>query len=367
MAEPVRSVLHDAQVAQGAEFRDDDGWLWTTGFGDPAGGYAAITSGVAIWDVYPLVKWDVRGPQATQGVQRVFTADVGSQVVGQVRYGAFVDDEGRLVDDGTVFKHSDEHYWVFTNTSGIAGHWAEHTVGLDFEFVNRVREMPLVSVQGPRSRELLASLTGTDLSDLRYFRFRTERVQVGGVPVWLMRTGFSGELGFELVPDPDGATAVWDALGTAGAVPIGLDTVEPARIEAGLIIYSTDYTPGVHTPYDVSLDKVVALGSGADFVGRGALAAVATAPARRLKTLRLSGPTLPPVGATVHDGPAAVGTLSSRVMSPRFGSIGLAMLATGSAVDGRGLRVDGEPGAEQVPAVVAPLCIKDPGKLLVRS
>ena len=367
MAEAVRSVLHDAQVAQGGQFRDDDGWLWTTGFGDPAGGYAAITQAAAMWDVYPLVKWDVRGPQATQGVQRVFTGDVAGQVAGQVRYGAFVDEDGRLVDDGTVFKHADDHYWVFTNTSGVGTHWAEHTAGLDFTFVNRVREMPLVSVQGPGSRDLLQSLTQADLSGLRYFWFRPDRIELAGVPVWLMRTGFSGELGFELVPDADGALALWAALGAAGAVPIGLDTVEPARIEAGLIIYSTDYTPGVHTPFDVSMDAVVALGSGADFVGRAALQAVAAAPPNRLRTLRLSGPALPPVGADVRDGQAVVGTVSSRVSSPRFGGIGLAMLASEWAVDGRELSVDGGPGAAPVRATVAPLCVKDPARLRTRS
>ena len=365
MAEPVRSVLHDAQVAQGAEFRDDDGWLWTTGFGDPAGGYAAITEGTAMWDVYPLVKWDVRGPQAAQGVQRVFTGDVLGQVPGQVRYGAFTDEDGLLVDDGTVFKHADDHFWVFTNTSGFGAHWAAHTPGLDFSFENRVPEMPLVSVQGPGSRDLLRTLTSADLAGLRYFRFLTERVDVGGVPCWLMRTGFSGELGFELVPVSGGAPALWAALGAAGAVPIGLDTVEPARIEAGLIIYSTDYTPGEHTPYDVSLDRFVALGSGADFVGRTRLAEVAAAPPNRLKTLQLHGDELPEVGAQVHEAGSVVGALSSRVASPRFGGLGLAMLATGAAVDGRVLQVTS--GSGVVDATVVPLSVKDPDKLRARA
>lgn len=368
MAEPVRSVLHDAQVAQGATFRDDDGWLWTTGFGDPAGGYAAITEGAAMWDVYPLVKWDVHGPQSAQAVQRVFTGDVLGQAVGQVRYGAFTDSEGLLVDDGTVFKHADDHFWVFTNTSGFGEHWASHVGGLDVEWVNRVPEMPLVSVQGPRSREVLQSLTSVDLTGLRYFWFRTDRVDVGGVPCWLMRTGFSGELGFELVPVPDGAAALWAALGAAGAVPIGLDTVEPARIEAGLIIYSTDYTPGMHSPYDVSLDRFVALGSGAPFVGRRRLEQIAAAPPNRLKTLVLgsAGRSLPPVGTSVRDGDVVVGTLSSRVVSPRFGPIGLAMIATPSATDGRVVQVDDGSGGT-VRATVAPLSVKDPGKLRARA
>jgi aminomethyltransferase len=365
MAEPVRSVLHDAQVAQGAGFRDDDGWLWTTGFGDPAGGYAAITEGTAMWDVYPLVKWDVHGPQAAQGVQRVFTGDVVGQAAGQVRYGAFTDEDGLLVDDGTVFKHADDHFWVFTNTSGFATHWTAHTSGLDFTFENRVHEMPLVSVQGPGSRELLQGLTTADLGALKYFRFLPERVDVGGVPSWLMRTGFSGELGFELVPVPDGAPALWAALGAAGAVPIGLDTVEPARIEAGLVIYSTDYTPGEHSPYDVSLDRFVALGSGAQFVGRARLTEIAAAPPRRLKTLQLHGDALPEVGAQVSDSGAVVGSVSSRVDSSRFGGIGLAMLSTEVAVDGRVLQVDDGSGA--MAATVVPLSVKDPGKLRARA
>jgi aminomethyltransferase len=367
MSEPVHSILHDVQVAQGATFRDDDGWLWTTGFGDPAAGYTAITEAAAVWDVYPLVKWDVTGADAVAAVQSVFTADVLGQAPGQVRYGAFTDDDGLMIDDGTVFKHADDHVWVFTNTSGILDHWAERTAGMDVEFRNRLPEMPLVSLQGPGTRELLASLTSADLSGLRYFHFLPERVDVGGVESWLMRTGFSGELGFELVPVPDGATQLWEALTKAGAVPIGLDTVEPARIEAGLIIYSTDYTPGEHSPYDVSLDRFVALDSGAGFVGRARLAEIAAAPPRRLKTVQLHGDDLPDVGATVVDPSTgdAVGTVSSRVTTSRFGCIGLAMLATPAAVDGHVLRVDD--GARSMDATVAPLSIKDPAKLQPRS
>jgi aminomethyltransferase len=290
----------------------------------------------------------------------VFTNDVGTQSVGQVRYGAFLDDDGTFVDDGTVFKHADDHYWVLTNTTGFGDHWAAQTAGLDYTAENRTHEMPLISVQGPGSRDLLQSLTGTDLSSLRYFHFCTEPVVLAGVPVWLSRTGFSGEIGFELFPARAGAVAVWTALEEGGAVPIGLDTIEPARIEAGLIIYSTDYTPGTHNPYDVSLDRMVAMSSDADFVGKGALAAVVAAPPKRLKTLRLEGSELPEAGADVVKDGAVVGTLSSRVDSPTYGLIGLAMLATEHSADGTLLEVAAGPG--RVPATVAPLSIKDPDK-----
>jgi aminomethyltransferase len=363
MSEPVKSVLHEVQEARGATFRDDDGWLWTMSFAsDPGGlaGYEAIRGGVSIWDVYPLVKWDVTGPDAGAAVQRVFTNDVGTQAVGQVRYGAFLNDDGTFVDDGTVFKHADDHYWVLTNTTGFGAHWAAQTVGLDFAAENRTHEMPLISVQGPASRDLLQSLTGTDLSSVRYFHFFTEPVVLAGVPVWVSRTGFSGEVGFELFPARADAAAVWTALEEGGAVPIGLDTIELARIEAGLIIYSTDYTPGVDNPYDVSLDRMVAMSGTADFVGKAALATVAAAPPKRLKTLRLDGPELPDAGADVVRDGAVVGTLSSRVNSPTYGPIGLAMLVTEHSADGTALEVVA--GAGTVPASVAPLSIKDPDK-----
>jgi aminomethyltransferase len=369
MSEPVKSVLHEAQEARGATFRDDDGWYWTMSFGDSlaGAGYEAMISGATMWDVYPLVKWDVTGPQATQGIQHVFTQDLGRQQAGQVKYGAFVDADGHLVDDGTVFKHDDEHYWVLTNTSGFGDFWAAHTAGLDFSFVNRVHDMPLISVQGPKSRELVQSLTSTDLSGLKYFRFLTSRIEVAGVQAWITRTGFSGELGFELIPDRSGAVELWTRLGESGAVPVGLDTIEPTRVEAGLIIYGTDYTPGEHTPFDVSLDKVVAVDSAAEFIGKAALSTIAAKPPRRLRTLRLMGDNLPDAGSNVVAGGSVVGTLSSRVLSPRFGAIGLAMLDTNVADIGNTVDVVGGPGVGDVTAVVAEVGIKDPGKAIPRG
>ena len=365
MSEPVQSVLHEAQEARGATFRDDDGWLWTMGFGDGLAGYEAVTGSVAIWDVYPLVKWVVTGPDAGAAIQTVFSNDVGTQQVGQVKYGAFLADDGTMVDDGTVFKHAEDRFWVFSNTSGFGDHWRAQLGGLDVEIVNRLHELPLIAVQGPRSREVLQSLTDTDLSGLGYFRFLPDQIEVAGVRAWISRTGFTGELGFELVPDRSGAVQIWEALTAAGAVPIGLDTIEPTRIESGLIIYGTDYTPGEHTPYDVSLDRMVALSGSASFLGRQQLVATAAAPPNRLKTLRFEGTELPEVGAPVLVDGVEVGRLSSRVISPRFGAIGLAMLETDASADGTIVEVP--LGAGTVRATVDVLGIKDPNKLRPRS
>lgn len=364
MAQTVRSVLHEVQEAQGATFRDDDGWWWTASFGDGDAGYRAVRGGAAIWDVYPLVKWDVTGPDAAAGLQAIFSRDMSTHRVGTVRYGAFLDEDGTFLDDGTVVKHAEDHFWMLTN-SDLSEHWAAHTQGLDFRFEIRTHEMPLISVQGPRSREILQSLTETDLSPLKYFNFLPEPITIGGVRTWLMRTGFSGEIGYELIPAREDAVALWTAVCDAGAVPMGLDTLEPVRIEAGLIIYAQDYYPGEHTPYDVSLDALVALDSDAQFVGKAALAAVAEAPPRRFKTLRWDGADLPEDGADVLADGAVVGLLTSSIVSPEFGAIGLAQIDTALADDGTVL--DLVIGEGTVAATVAPLSIKDPGKTFARG
>ncbi len=365
MSDPIRSVLHEIQESQGGTFRDDSGWFWTDTFGNHPAGYEAVRDGVAIWDVYPLVKFDVRGPGAQAAIQRVFTRNLAAQQVGQVLYGAVVDADGLMVDDGTIYKHSDDHYWVFMNSDEWGDYARSHSPDADFTADNKTHEMPLISVQGPKSREVLQSLTATDLSGLGYFRFLTERIDVAGVTTWIARTGFSGEIGYELIPDRDGAVELWKALSHAGAVPMGLDTLEPVRMEAGLIVYYADYTPGEQTPFDVSLDRMVALTSAAEFLGKEKLAEISAAPPYRLKTLVLEGDQLPDDGSAVLKAGVEIGTMSSRAVSPRLGSLALARIATEHAVDGEAVEVAVAEGT--VAAKIAPLSIKDPEKKLPRG
>ena len=360
MSEPTKSVLYDVQEAAGAQFMEDGGWVWTTTLGDSAAEYAAVRENAGMWDVFGLQKWDVTGPDAARAVQRTFTGDVSRLEVGQVKYGPFVDESGLMADDGTVYKHADDHYWVFTNSTEFGDFLAGHTAGLDYAIENRTLQMPVISVQGPRSREILQGLTDADLSALRYFRFLPQRQTVAGVPVWVLRTGYSGEIGFELIPDADRAVELWQALERVGVTPFGLDAVEMLRVEAGLIMVGVEFSGGDVSPYDLSLDRSVMLGSDADFVGRAALAAVAADPPNRLKTLVVQGDTAPEYGAEVFRGDEVVGTCTSPVTSPRFGVIGLAVLRTDQAVNGNVLEVAVEGG--RVKATVAEPSILDPDK-----
>jgi aminomethyltransferase len=365
MSEANKSVLTEIQERAGATFMQDGDWYWTVNLGDPAGEFEAIRTGVAIWDVYALQKWEVTGPDARAAVQRVFANNLASLAVGQVRYGAFVDDEGAMIDDGTVYKLADDRFWVMTNSDVFGDVITGASPGANVEVTYRTHEMPVIAVQGPGSRDMLQSLTDVDLMSLKYFRFVPERVLVAGLPVWLLRTGFSGELGFELIPDRDDAVTLWSTLEGLGARPIGLDAVEIARVEAGLFIMAVDYQAGETSPFDVGLDKTVAVADGVDYRGRAALLAQAARPANRFKTLRIEGGTVPEYGAEVFHGDEVVGTVTSPVDSPAFGVIGLAVLRSDVAENGTSLEV--ALGDGRVKATVGDLSIHDPDKLKPRS
>ena len=180
------------------------------------------------------------------------------------------------------------------------------------------------------------------------------------MPVWLSRTGFSGELGYELFTKPEHAEDLWTVIEGIGAVPYGVDVVEPIRIEAGMVVTDYDYEAHQRSPYDLGLDRVVALESDGAFMGKEALREIAAAPPNRFKTLRLEGEELPEYGAAVTKDGEDVGVLTSPALSPAFGPIGLAILRTDVASDGTS--VDVALGEGTIGATVDVLAVVDPEK-----
>ncbi len=215
-----------------------------------------------------------------------------------------------------MFKHADDHLWVMTNGMEHAEYFAEATKGLDVSVDYIARELPNMQIQGPRSRELLRTLTDVDVDALRYFRFIPDPVTVGGVPVWLSRTGFSGELGFELFLRPEHATDLWEAVETAGATPYGVEVIEPLRIETGMVVTDYDYAAHERSPFDLGMDRLVALDTAAEFMGKERLREIAADPPNRFKTLRVEGDTLPEYGAAVTRDGEEVGVLTSPARQP---------------------------------------------------
>lgn len=356
--------FHDVQRAAGASFYEDLGHLWTKSFGDPVAEYWAVRRDVALWDVSALVKFHVTGRDVLPALDRLTTRAMLGAQPGTVRYGMVLNDEGIMLDEGTSCVLSDHEAYFLGNddSSEFLAHLVENTVDLDVHFDDVTTQMGAIAVQGPRSLELLEGLTDANISGLRWFRLLPEPIEIAGVRGLLVRAGFTGEKGYEFYPldGHDGGETLWNAIVTAGATPIGLDAIEMLRVEAGLIIGEEDYWPGETDPYDLSLDKFIDL-EGHDFIGRERCVGTAAAPPRRFVTLAFEdggeGEGLAPArGAGVFGEGGSVGVVTSAFVTPRFGTLALAIVDTAFAGDGTLLQVDGRS------ATVRPLPIDDPEK-----
>jgi len=353
------SPLHAWHEAHSAEYLWEDGWPWTTHEGaDPMTEYEAIRTATGIWDLFSTCRYEVTGPDAARFIQRRFTNRTDDMPPGTVRYGAFVDADGTMVDDGNAYRFPDDRFILTINTPTLDDWFRETGGDLDARIAHRTEDFGMISVQGPTSQETLQPLVERDLGELRYFRFWPEQTKVAGADAWVFRTGFSGEKGYEVLTAPGDAQAVWDALLNAGATPFGLTAVDLARTEVGLIIIAVDYNPGEISPYDLSMDRFVK--ADAENVGAKALAEYGVDAPKRFKTLRIESETAPEYGAAVTTGGRQVGTVTSPAVSPRVGTIGLAILDSEASADGT--KVEVAVGDATVPATVDVLSILDPNK-----
>src|SRR5438132_9887113 len=230
------------------QWREWSGYYAASAYADaPDIEYNASREGAALIDVSPLFKYEVRGPDAERLIDRVIVRDAHKLQIDQVWYTCWCDERGKVVDDGTITRLAETTYrwtaadpslrWFRLNASGLDGQIEEIT-----------ETTAAVAVQGPLSRDVLESVTGQSFGDLRYFRRRPSRV--GNVAVDVTRTGYTGDLGFELWVDSSDAVTLWDALMKAGRPfgirPAGMLALDIVRVEAGLILLEVDYTSSRH-------------------------------------------------------------------------------------------------------------------------
>jgi len=259
--------------------------------------YNAIREAAALIDVSPLYKYLVSGPDAQRLVDRIVTRDATKLSVGGVIYTSWCDEHGKVVDDGTIHR-LDERLYRWTAADPQLRWLRQNGAGLDATITEETEATAALALQGPLSRDVLEAATGESFDDLRYFRRRASKV--GKVKVDVSRTGYTGDLGYELWIPTEGAVKVWDALMAAGAAygirPAGMLALDVVRLEAGLILIEVDYTSARHamnpeqnySPGEVGLGRLVNFDKG-DFVGRLALEREARAggPERRLVGLQL--------------------------------------------------------------------------------
>ena len=259
--------------------------------------YNAIRDAAALIDVSPLYKYLVSGPDATRLVDRVVTRDATKLSVGGVYYTPWCDENGKVVDDGTVHR-LDERLYRWTAADPQLRWLRQNSAGLDVTITEETEATAVVALQGPLSRDVLEAASGESFADLRYFRRRASKI--GKVAVDVSRTGYTGDLGYEIWIPAKGAVAVWDALikagGAFGIRPAGMVALDLVRLEAGLILLEVDYTSTRHamnpeqhySPFEIGLGRLVSFDKG-DFVGRLALERETRAggPPRRLVGLQL--------------------------------------------------------------------------------
>jgi aminomethyltransferase len=332
--------------------------------------YNAIREAAALIDVSPLYKYVVGGPDARRLIDRVITRDATKLTPGKVFYTPWCDEHGKVIDDGTIHGLDDGTFrWTAADPQL---RWLRmNSAGLEVTVDDVTERTAAVALQGPQARAVLEAATGQSFEDLAYFRRRGTTVKVGRrkIAVDVSRTGYTGDLGYELWVAAEQAVALWDALWAAGqdhAIrPAGMLALDVVRLEAGLILLEVDYTSARHamnpeqsySPGEVGLGRLVSFDK-ADFVGRLALEREARAggPARRLVGLQLdwygieglySAQGLPPAISPVVDrsprpiflGGRQVGRATSVGWSPilkqaiALASVPPSLEATGSKVD----------------------------------
>ena len=286
--------------------------------------YNAIREAAALIDVSPLFKYELRGPDAVRLVDRLIVRDAAKLTPGRVFYTPWCDEHGKVLDDGTIHRLEDEDgaQVVRWTAADPQIRWLRMNAhGLDVDVRDVSEAVAAVALQGPLSRDVLEAATGTTLADLRFFRRR--RATLAGIPVDVSRTGYTGDLGYELWIPADHAVEAWDALIAAGEPyrvrPAGMLALDVARLEAGLILIEADYTSAVHShipsqnysPCELGLGRLVDLGAG-DFVGRRALLAemAAGGPPRRLVGLDIDWPEIEALHAAQGLAPYAPPTVS---------------------------------------------------------
>jgi aminomethyltransferase len=260
--------------------------------------YAAVRNAAALFDVSPLHKYRITGRDAAKLLDRMVTRDVTKCAVGQVLYTPWCDAHGKVIDDGTVTRLARDRFRV-TAADPSYRWFAMNGSGLDVEIRDVSEATAGLALQGRLSREVLQAATGEDWSELRYFRRRPS--SMAGVEIDVTRTGYTGDRGYELWIPRDGALAVWDRLFEVGEAygirPAGIQALDIARVEAGLILIEAEYTSARHaftpelqySPFEIGLGRLVAFEKAVPFTGRRALRAerAAGGPERRLVGLEL--------------------------------------------------------------------------------
>jgi aminomethyltransferase len=344
--------------------------------------YYACRDQVAVIDLSALRKFEIIGEDAEELLQWTLTRNVKKLAQGQVVYSAMCYEHGGMFDDGTLLRLGDNQFrWI--GGSELGGDWLREQAAAkslhQVTIKSSTDQIHNIAVQGPRSRELLKKLIWTapqysNMDELGWFRFSVGRLHDHqGIPIMISRTGYTGELGYELWCHPQHASKVWQEVFAAGAefgiAPLGLDALDMLRIEAGLIFADYEFTEETD-PFEAGIGFSVPLKSKEDdFLGKEALIRRKASPMRKLVGLELAGNEIASHGDCVHVGRPQIGTITSGTRSPKLGkNIALCRIDVTHAEIGTEVEIGKLDGHQKrLPARVVAFPFYDPDKSRVRS
>jgi aminomethyltransferase len=276
---PIGTAVHERtfRLCESLNYREWSGYYAVSAYeAHHEHEYNAIRNAAALLDVSPLFKYLVRGRDAVKLVDRVITRDAYKLAVGQVYYTPWCDAQGHVIDDGTVTRLAEDTFrWTAADPS--LRWFTQNAIGLDLTIDDVSEQVAALALQGPTSGRLLDRVADADIRSLKYFR--VTRGSIAGVPVEISRTGYTGDLGYELWMPWDRAIEVWDALMTGGRAfdihPAGMLALDVARVEAGLLLIDVDFNSSKkaliesqkYTPFEMGLGRLVQLDT-RPFVGR---------------------------------------------------------------------------------------------------
>ncbi|MEP6972882.1 MAG: DUF1989 domain-containing protein [Actinomycetota bacterium] len=356
-------------------------WLPTHFNGEGAiAEYWACREDVATMDLSPLRKFEILGPDAETLLQATITRDARKLSIGQVVYTAMCNETGGMIDDATVFRLGQDNF-RFVGGDDYDGIWLkEQAERLDLRVWVKpsTDQLHNLAVQGPRSRDILKQIVWTPpaqptLEELTWFRFCVARIgTVDGIPIVISRTGYTGELGYEVWCHPNDGLGVWDAIREADEdqppTPLGLDALDMLRIEAGLVVSGNEFDDQVD-PFEAGIGFTVNLANEEDFVGRAALVERSAHPQRVLVGLQLEGNETADHGDPVYVGRQQVGVVTSGTRSPILkANIALCRMAVQRRELGTHVEIGKLDGLQKrIPATVVRFPFYDPEKTRPRS
>ncbi|WP_065881097.1 DUF1989 domain-containing protein [Pseudomonas sp. 24 E 1] len=385
-ADPIltrESAFHSRTRALTGSFTDYRNWwlpLRYDGYGVTEE-YLGCRERVAVMDLTALRKFEIIGPDAEALLQYCLTRDVRRLAVGQVVYSAMCHAHGGMLDDGTLLRLGPDNFrWICGED--YAGVWLREQaqkLGMKVWVKSASEHIHNLAVQGPLSRELLKQMVWTpptqpSVETLGWFRFLVGRLDgFDGCPLMISRTGYTGELGFEVWCQPEDAVQVWDRIWQLGQplglVPLGLEALDLLRIEAGLIFAGYEFSDQTD-PFEAGIGFSVPLKSKTDdFIGRDALLRRSAHPSHKLVGLHLSGNEVAHHGDPVYQGRAQVGVITSACRSPLLASnIALCRVDVSCAEPGTELEIGKVDGLQKrISATVSAAIFYDPDKSRVRS